>query len=68
MWPQQQRKLEQRGRNGPGMGAPEQHEFRIGRIKHERVKDHREEQILNWGVNVMRLHEDKEHPHGRIHR
>ena len=59
MWPKQQRKLEQRGRNGPGLRAPEQHEFRIGRIKHERVKVPRGEQILNWGVNVMRLHADR---------
>merc|ERR1719318_750849 len=59
VWLQQQRELEQRGRNGPGLRAPEQHEFRIGRIKHERVKVPRGEQILNWGVNVMRLHADR---------
>ena len=59
VWLQQQKELEQRGRNGPGLRAPEQHEFRIGRIKHERVKVPRGEQILNWGVNVMRLHADR---------
>merc|ERR550519_1592673 len=59
VWLQQQREMEQRGRNGPGLRAPEQHEFRIGRIKHERVKVPRGEQILNWGVNVMRLHADR---------
>ena len=37
VWLQQQMELEQRGRNGPGLRAPEQHEFRIWRIKHERV-------------------------------
>ena len=54
MWLQQQR-----GMNGPGLRAHVQHEFRIGRIKHDRVKVPRGEQILYWGVNVMRLHANR---------
>ena len=43
----------QRGRNGPGMSAEGQHEYRIGRIKYKRVKVARGEQILDLGVNVV---------------
>ena len=58
VWLQQQRDLEQRGRGSSGRG-PEHQEFRIGRIKHERVKVPRGDHILNWGVNVMKHHADK---------
>ena len=62
-------------------GAGPDHEFRIGRIKHERVKVSfifrlftivlwkdkfhyflqvpRGENILDWGIQVMRLHADR---------
>ena len=60
VWLQQQRDMEQRGRvSGSGLRPGDHQEFRIGRIKHERVKVPRGEQILNWGVNVMKLHADK---------
>ena len=59
VWLQQQRDLEQRGRTGSGLRGPEHQEFTIGRIKHERVKVPRGEHILNWGINVMKLHADK---------
>jgi len=61
VWLQQQREAEQRGRGGSALrgGAPDQHEFRIGRIKHERVKVPRGENILDWGIQVMRLHADR---------
>merc|ERR1719192_2282781 len=59
VWLQQQRELEQRGRNGPGLRAPEQHEFRIGRIKHERVKVPRGDQLLEWAMQVMKTHAER---------
>merc|ERR1719297_126343 len=60
VWLQQQRDMEQRGRvSGSGLRPGDHQEFRIGRIKHERVKVPRGEQILNWGINVMKLHADK---------
>ena len=61
VWLQQQREAEQRGRGGGALrgAGPDQHEFRIGRIKHERVKVPRGENILEWGINVMRLHADR---------
>merc|ERR1719195_608379 len=61
VWLQQQREMEQRGRGGGSAlrGAGPDHEFRIGRIKHERVKVPRGENILDWGIQVMRLHADR---------
>merc|ERR1719445_627397 len=61
VWLQQQRDMEQRGRStstASGTRA-ELQDFRIGRIKHERVKVPRGEQIFNWGINVMKTHADK---------
>ena len=48
-WLQQERELELQSSMSSESG-----------IKHERVKLHREEQILNWGVNVTSLHADRE--------
>jgi len=59
VWIQQQREAEQHRRNGPGLRAPEQPDFKIGRIKHERVKVPRGDKILDWGINVMKLHADR---------
>lgn len=34
----------------------EQHEFHVGRLKHERVKVPRNENLLDWAMQVMKLH------------
>lgn len=34
----------------------EQHEFHVGRLKHERVKVPRHENILDWAMQVMKTH------------
>jgi len=57
VWLQQQREAE-RGRGMAG-GRQELHEFRIGRIKHERVKVPRGDQLLDWAMQVMRLHAER---------
>merc|ERR1719447_2182256 len=59
VWLQQQRDMEQRGRTAASGTRAELQDFRIGRIKHERVKVPRGEQIFNWGINVMKTHADK---------
>ena len=61
VWLQQQRDQEQRGRAPPGglRALHDQTEFRIGRIKHERVKVPRGERLLHWGLAVLRLHADR---------
>nr|CAD7452850.1 unnamed protein product [Timema tahoe] len=35
------------------------HEFRVGRLKHERVKVPRGENLLDWALQVMRIHADR---------
>jgi len=57
VWIQQQRETE-RGR-GMAAGRQELHEFRIGRIKHERVKVPRGDSLLDWAIQVMRLHAER---------
>lgn len=37
----------------------EVHEFRVGRIKHERVKVPRGDQLLEWAMQVMKVHADR---------
>mgnify|MGYP002049959887 FL=1 len=38
----------------------EVHEFRVGRIKHERVKVPRgDDQLLQWAMQVMKIHADR---------
>lgn len=42
----------------PGLSPrrDDQHEFRVGRLKHERVKVPRDENLLEWAMQVMKMH------------
>ncbi|XP_075151574.1 ubiquitin fusion-degradation 4-like isoform X2 [Haematobia irritans] len=42
----------------PGLSPrrDDQHEFRVGRLKHERVKVPRDENLLEWAMQVMKVH------------
>ncbi|XP_030855099.1 E3 ubiquitin-protein ligase HECTD1 isoform X1 [Strongylocentrotus purpuratus] len=40
----------------PSTRRDDHHEFQVGRLKHERVKVPRGEQLVEWAINVMRLH------------
>lgn len=42
----------------PGLSPrrDDQHEFRVGRLKHERVKVPRNENLLDWAMQVMKVH------------
>lgn len=42
----------------PGLSPrrDDQHEFRVGRLKHERVKVPRNENLLDWAMQVMKIH------------
>ena len=42
-----------------GLGRDDFHEFRVGRIKHERVKVPRGEAILDWAMQVMKVHAER---------
>ncbi len=35
------------------------HEFRVGRIKHERVRVPRGQKLLSWAIRVLRAHADR---------
>ncbi len=35
------------------------HEFRVGRLKHERVRVPRGERLLDWAQQVMKVHSDR---------
>jgi len=64
VWLQQQREMMEQRNRLTGSGASSRHhqdhtEFRIGRIKHERVKVPRGEKILDWAVNVLKLHSNR---------
>lgn len=41
---------------GPSPRRDDPHEFRVGRLKHERVKVPRGDTILNWAIQVMKTH------------
>ncbi|XP_071795349.1 E3 ubiquitin-protein ligase HECTD1-like isoform X3 [Asterias amurensis] len=56
-WLQEKRDASSERVRTPSTRRDDQHEFRVGRLKHERVKVPRsEQQLLEWAINVMRLH------------
>lgn len=60
VWLQNQRdQNSERTRGGLARGREELHEFRVGRIKHERVKVPRGENLLDWAIQVMKVHADR---------
>jgi len=58
VWLQSQRDVTLERQRTPGLSPrrDDQHEFRVGRLKHERVKVPRSENLLEWAMQVMRLH------------
>ena len=49
-----------RGSGGVGgVGRDDFNEFRVGRIKHERVKVPRGDAILDWAIQVMKTHAER---------
>ncbi|CAH1173687.1 unnamed protein product [Phaedon cochleariae] len=61
VWLQQQRDVSMERQRAPGLSPrrDEAHEFRVGRLKHERVKVPRGERLLEWAMQVMRVHAEK---------
>ena len=41
---------------GPSSRREDSHEFRVGRLRHERVKVPRNDDILSWAIEVMKIH------------
>lgn len=58
VWLQSQRDvtLERQRVLGLSPRRDEQHEFHVGRLKHERVKVPRNENLLEWAMQVMKVH------------
>ncbi|XP_058454046.1 E3 ubiquitin-protein ligase Ufd4 isoform X2 [Malaya genurostris] len=58
VWLQSQRDVNLERQRAPGLSPrhAEQHEFRVGRLKHERVKVPRGENLLEWAQQVMKGH------------
>lgn len=61
VWLQSQKDVTSERQRTPGLSPrhADQHEFRVGRLKHERVKVPRGEQLLDWAVQVMKVHSNR---------
>ncbi|XP_075224551.1 ubiquitin fusion-degradation 4-like isoform X4 [Lycorma delicatula] len=61
VWLQTQRDVTLERQRAPGLSPrrDDPHEFRVGRLKHERVKVPRGEQLLSWAIQVMKVHADR---------
>jgi E3 ubiquitin-protein ligase HECTD1 len=58
VWLQSQKDVTLERQRTPGLSPrhTDQHEFRVGRLKHERVKVPRSKELLAWAMQVMKLH------------
>lgn len=61
VWLQTQRDVTIERQRTPGLSPrrDDPHEFRVGRLKHERVKVPRGETLLEWAMQVMKIHADR---------
>lgn len=58
VWLQSQKDVTLERQRTPGLSPrhADQHEFRVGRLKHERVKVPRSSELLAWAMEVMKVH------------
>ncbi|CAM1299094.1 HECTD1 (predicted) [Pycnogonum litorale] len=59
VWLQNQRDATVERNRGPSPRRDDPHEYRIGRLKHERVKVPRGDKILDWAMQVMKCHANR---------
>lgn len=61
VWLQTQRDVTLERQRAPGLSPrrDDPHEFRVGRLKHERVKVPRGEKLLSWALQVMKIHAER---------
>ncbi|XP_053207496.1 E3 ubiquitin-protein ligase HECTD1-like isoform X2 [Panonychus citri] len=59
VWLQNQRDSVLDRSRGPSPRREDIHEFRIGRLRHERVKVPRSDDLLSWAMEVMKIHADR---------
>ncbi|KAL8608279.1 hypothetical protein ACOMHN_042146 [Nucella lapillus] len=56
VWLQNKRDANMERNRGPMPRREDTHEFRVGRLKHERVMVPRNNDLLDWAMQVMKLH------------
>lgn len=58
---QSQKDVTHERQRAPGLSPrhSDQHEFRVGRLKHERVKVPRTRDLLSWAMQVMKYHSNR---------
>ena len=56
MWLQNKRDASLERSRGPSPRREDAHEYRVGRLKHERVSIPRGDDLLAWALQVMKLH------------
>ena len=44
---------------GPSHRRDDSHEYRVGRLKHERVTVPRGDTLLDWAIQVMKYHAER---------
>ncbi|XP_064604069.1 LOW QUALITY PROTEIN: E3 ubiquitin-protein ligase HECTD1-like [Liolophura sinensis] len=59
VWLQNKRDASIDRNRGPSPRREDAHEYRVGRLKHERVKVPRGDQLLEWAIQVMKYHADR---------
>jgi len=59
VWLQNQRDTTLERVRGPSPRREDPHDFRVGRLKHERVKVPRGDKLLQWAIQVMNVHAEK---------
>jgi len=59
VWLQNKRDATLERLRGPAPRREDAHEFRVGRLKHERVCVPRDDGLLEWAMQVMRYHGDR---------
>jgi len=59
VWLQNKRDAMLERLRGPAPRREDAHEFRVGRLKHERVCVPRDDSLLEWAMQVMKYHGDR---------
>jgi len=59
VWLQNKRDAALERLRGPSPRREDAHEFRVGRLKHERVCVPRDDSLLEWATQVMKYHGDR---------
>ena len=59
VWLQNKRDATLERVRGPSPRREDAHEYRIGRLKHERVTVPRDESLLDWAQQVMKYHAER---------